>query len=254
MLSVKKSIPFKFEQTLRSMREALSFTSQHKLWHYYVPPALITLALWVGVFLLAWNLMGWLSEQIMEYTKLTERVPEQYHKLVYYTLHLGLKLALASLVAHFFSFWAQVFVSALSIFVSEKAYCILRNQPVESHFLVLKFFKEVLKNLRSYFLKQLPVNILLFALSLIFPPVVILSLLFNFYMTGNSLTDDFIYLNNKYKNTSADAKSIFSKTHRLTFGAMAYLLMLIPFVGLIIAPGFAGVSAAILNHKIETEA
>jgi len=243
----------KFSFALSSYKKAISFSSEHKLWGYYILPAILNMGIFTLIGWLAYNWTSGLEYQLGEW--LGKGTSDAWWRVA---LDYGLTILIYVLIAIvFLKLYKNIMLLLLSpalALLAEKTQDIL--QGGEKPFNMKQFINDVIRGI-SIALRNLVVEILilivLFALSFIpiFSPfTAVLMVLVECFYLGFSMID----YRNEYLNISAkDGRKIIKK-HKwfsIGIGMGVYLLMFVPIIGVLLGPLLSVVAAGLGIHELE---
>jgi CysZ protein len=232
--------------------QAFGFIQTHGLWKYIIVPALINLLLFIGASVLVWNYTGLLSNWLIDLTGV-DTVAGTTGSVLEWVV-----TALIKLISFFIYFklyrYAVLFLSAPALaLIAEKTQEILTgiSHPLQAGQLlkdVVRGLGITLKNL----IKELAFTLPLYLLSLVpllTPFTTLAILLIESYFVGFSMID----YRNEFRRLSARESNYIIKKHRgLAIGnGLAFnLLLLIPLLGVLLAPPLGAVAAGIAANQV----
>jgi CysZ protein len=230
--------------------KAWKFLGSNKLKHFFLYPVLVAL----GLFLVTSTLFTTASEELLnlgiDFFGLQEYKDSWLYTLAMWMMRLSFWMLFQS-VNRYLVF---IFMSPILAYISEKSNEILSNEkiPFNIHQLMSDILRGVVLALRNLSLELL-ITAVLWAISLIFPVVipitVVLIFMFQCYFYGFG----FIDYNLERKKFKRGASVRWMRQHfGLAFGIGAgfYLLFAIPYIGWILAPVLSCVAATLAFNKM----
>jgi CysZ protein len=234
-----------FMDGLRAYTRVAGTLTRHRLWHYQILPALVSLALSAalitGMFIVGGNIAGWVDAKVNLETAWLD-------KLVTYSV--GILTFLAMLVGFFF-LHKHIVIVALSPFLGRLAENIIRASEGEKPTPALTTVQSVRRaahiSIRSVIL-ELSVTAALIACGFLFPPLSLLTTPLALLMEARFVGGGLIDFPLEYRGYSVARSIEYSRSHRATatgIGAGYILLMLIPVIGWMFAPTFGTAAGTI---------
>ncbi|HQI45993.1 MAG TPA: EI24 domain-containing protein [Bacteroidales bacterium] len=245
-----------FSIGLNTYSDAHKLIVKHRLWNYVLLPGVINLLLIICIFILGYytgtystkKLIGWfgLSTHSSDFLNFLSTI-------ISFLIHILVYFFLFYLYFLLYKYVVLMIMSPLLSIISEKTDEMITGNKYKFDFKklvkdIIRGHKIVLRNL----LKELFFTFLFFFLSYI-PIIGIISpcILFviSIYYYGFSMID----YSNERMNLSVreSVKFVYNnKGFSIANGLVFYLLLLIPFVGLMIAPSYSVIAATIGVHKI----
>lgn len=235
-----------FMDGLRAYTRVAGTLTRHKLWHYQLLPAVVSLiissALIIAMFIAGGSIAGWVDARVNLDTVWLD-------KLVTYSA--GVLAIIAMLVAFFF-LHKHVVIVALSPFLGRLAENIIRASEGEEPSPTLSTIQSIRRaahiSIRSLFF-ELTITIALLATGFIFPPLSLITTPLAFLIEARFAGYGLIDFPLEYRGFTVARSIQYSKLHRAEatgIGAGYILLMLIPVVGWMLAPTF-GTTAGTLK-------
>jgi CysZ protein len=231
---------------------AFSFIQSNGLWRYIIIPALINLLLFIGASVFVWEYTGLLSEWLIDLTGIDSISGTTGNVLEW------IIAALVKIISFFIYFklyrYTILFLSApVLALLAEKTQEILTgvSHPFHTGQLLRDIMRGLgitLKNLIKELAFTLPLY-LLALIPLITPFSTLAILLIESYFVGFSMID----YRNEFRRLSAGESNRIIKQHRgLAIGnGLAFnLLLLIPVLGVLLAPPLGAVAAGIAANQV----
>ncbi|MFT6849590.1 MAG: CysZ protein [Sphingobacteriales bacterium] len=234
---------------------AFGFIKKHKLWGYVFVPGLINLLILAGVFLFAWEFSGWAVESLLAYFGYAASLEGSW----WITLSTWLVTFVIRtlLVVSYFAIYKNlilIIMSPIMAFLTEK--CLEKMGETVPDFDWISFLKNVLRGLRVALVNIVKEFILLILVGLlIWVPLIgflspILFFSISAYFYGYSMMD-YVHEVRGLSLKEGNREVWQQKGLSLTLGAGFYGILLIPFIGLLIAPSFGVVATVISMKKLD---
>lgn len=240
---------------INSYSKAIKFTSQHKLWGYYIIPAVINLII---VFVIGWLMYHYTSDLSLFLENLLGIGEKEgwWYDIINYGLSILLYLLILLVFLKIYKYIILTLLSPALSLLAEKTQVALTGVDSAPF-----SFKQLLKDvgrgisvaLRSLVLEIfLTISLLLLsAIPVLTPVTSILLILLECYFLGFSMID----FHHEYQRIPAKQSFKLIRKHKgLTIGngLGLYLIFLVPLVGITFGPMLSVVSAGIGLHKINT--
>lgn len=234
-----------FMDGLRAYTRVAGTLTRHRLWHYQILPAIVSLAisaaLITAMFIAGGNIAGWIDAKVNLETAWLD-------KLVTYSA--GILTFVAMLVGFFF-LHKHIVIVALSPFLGRLAENIIRASDGEKPTPALTTAQSIRRaahiSIRSVIL-ELSVTAALIACGFLFPPLSLLTTPLAFLMEAHFVGCGLIDFPLEYRGYTVAQSIQYSKSHRAVstgIGTGYIILMLIPVIGWMFAPTFGTVAGTI---------
>lgn len=240
-----------FSRGLAAFTGVLAFVSQHKMWKFFVVPALLTLLLFGGVFFGAWTLspklVGWLGD-VTNYEDMNFKGAGKLIQLINALLSVVLFILVLLPFYYLYKIIILTLLSPFLSYVSEKTEFYLTGNKYD--FSWNQMGKDVLRGLRltgRNLSREIPLTLLFIVLA--FVPIIgiispILIFINSAYFAGMGLMDPFF--ERRKKNVKETVVSIRQQRgYALACGAVFNLLIFIPIIGILTAPLIAVIGTTI---------
>jgi CysZ protein len=245
-----------FKLGVNTYSEAHHFIIEHKLWGYVLLPGIINMALLILVIFFGWHLASWITDKAFDYLGLNND-PEGFLKYFvvgfYYVLKFGLRIVFVLLYIMFYKYIILMLISPFLALLSEKTEKLIYGNQypfsfkqyirdlIRGNIIVLRnVMVELLWLIIFFFFSYIPV------LGLIGPAIlfIIACYFFGFFMID--------YCNERHKMTIRDSVHFVraNKGFAVANGIIFYLLLMIPLVGIMVAPSYSVVAATIGTERI----
>jgi len=231
------------------------FINKHKLWGYVILTAIVSLLLYISMAYVAWISSSALSNWVNQLLGIADW--SSYWALLKWTVVIIVKIFVFYLYFQFFKFFVLVICSPILAFTAERINQILYNPP-QAPFNWKLFFKNIWRtiniNLKNVFI-ELFLTTILFLLSFISfltPITGALIIIISSYFVGYGIFD----FRNEFRNlnVSESDKMVWRNKGLATgVGLIFNLLILIPFLGALIAPSMALVAGSLAVYEFEEE-
>jgi len=232
--------------------QALAFIQNNRLWSYIIIPAIINLLLFIGASILVWQYTGLLSGWLVNLTSIDSMSGDAGSILAWI---IGAIVKVLSFFIYIKLYrYAILLLSAPALaLLAEKTQELLTGVSYPFNFAQL--LKDVFRGLGitlKNLIKELAFTIPLYLLALIpiiTPFATVLILLIESYFVGFSMID----YRNEFRRLSARESSHIIKKHRgLAIGnGLAFnLLLLIPVMGVLLAPPLGAVAAGLAANQV----
>ncbi|NVO03358.1 MAG: EI24 domain-containing protein [Bacteroidetes bacterium] len=236
--------------------DAHRLIKKHRLWGYVLLPGVINIILFIFVFIAGWHYSDVITHWLFDILGL-DKEPTGFLKYLFIALHFVLGLIFKVL---FILFYLAIYRYIVLIILSPAL--ALLSERAEQAMFGTKYpfdFKQLLKDilrgaliaLRNVFVEFF-FMIIFFFVSYI--PIIgfispICLFLVSCYFYGFSMID---YSNERHRLRIGESVLFVRKSKGLAIanGMIFYLILLIPFVGLLFAPSYAVVAATIATEKI----
>lgn len=246
-----------FGEGVATYRDAHRLIVKHRLWFYVFTPGIINLALIILIISLAYFTGNILRNWLFEILGLNQQF-EGFVRYLIYMLHYFVKFAVYFLYFMAYNYTYKYIVlmimSPLLALLSEKTEELLTG--IKNKFSFMQLLKDIRRGIiiviRNLFI-ELGFSIVLFFLSYI--PILgyicpFITFHISMYFYGFSMID---YTNERHKLSIGESVS-FVRNHKgfaVANGMFFYLILMIPLVGLLVAPSYAVVAATIGVHKLK---
>ena len=245
----------KFGLAFKAYKKAVSFTSEHRLWGYYILPALINFTI---LFFIGWVAIAWLGDLEMI---LSDWIGigngESWWQIgLDYFLKILVYLLIAVIFLKLYKYVILILLSPALAFLAEKTQDILHGggKPFDFQQLVKDIMRGIGMALKNLIVESL-ILLVLFGLSFIAilsPITTVLIVLVECYFLGLSMMD----YRNEYKGLSGkESRKVARKHFGFTIGngMGVYLLMFVPVFGVLFAPLLAVVAAGLGTCQLEED-
>jgi len=244
---------------IKAYIEAHRFIKKHNLWKYVLLPGVFNALLFIASVWVGWSYSDDITSRMMSFFGIDspDGSDSSLISVVLNYLFLYLfKLMFLVLFLYVYKYIVLILMAPILAILSEKVDAIINGKTYP--FNMKQFIKDVVRGIiiamRNVGI-ELMLLIVLFFIGFIpligwFAPF--LMLIVQFYFYGFSMFD---YCNER-RNLSVSASSRFIYDHKwaaVTNGACFYLLLLIPFIGLLVAPTYAVTAATIVFSKLEAQ-
>lgn len=230
---------------------------KHKLWVYIIAPGIINIAVFVLSFIaissLSNEVVDWLLNSLSSFFDYPELLSETKGVLAFVII-VFIKIAFVFLYLSVYKYIILILMSPLLALLSERVETILtgNNYP----FNMFDFLHDVIRGI-ALALRNLLVEISLLILVFLIGFIPLLNLitpLITFYISsyyyGFSMLD---YSNERKRFTIKQSIHFIRMQRGVAFGngAVFYGLLLLPFIGWLIAPAYSVTAAAIAREKLK---
>jgi CysZ protein len=242
-----------FFLAIQYYREALIFISDKKLWRYMVLPAFFNVAAFTGVGILGWIYSGSLVDYLIQLAGFTEDAGF-WKTLTQFLLSVVIRGLVVLIYLKLYRYIVLIFFAPILAFISELIQ--ERANQVKRPFSMTQFVHDVLrgvgialKNLLIEFSLYLLILLLTFLIPIISPISPILIFMVGSYFYGFSMID---YRNEFYFLSAKESRRLIWEHRGLALGngLIFYMLILIPFLGVLIAPGISVVAAGLAMNEV----
>lgn len=236
-----------FMDGLRAYTRVAGTLTRHKLWHYQILPAIVSLvissALITAMFLAGGSIAAWVDAKVNLETAWLD-------KLVTYSAGI---LAFVAMLVGFFFLHKHIVIVALSPFLGRLAENIIRASDGEKPTPALTTAQSIRRaahiSIRSVIF-ELSVTAALIACGFIFPPLSLITTPLAFLIEARFVGYGLIDFPLEYRGYTVAQSIQYSKSHRAVstgIGAGYILLMLIPVIGWMFAPTFGTAAGTIVT-------
>lgn len=234
---------------------AFGFIRKHKLWAYVFVPGLINLLILLGVFLFAWEFSGWAVEELVSYFGYGDVIDGSWWVLA--STWIVTFIIRSLLLVSYFAIYKNlilIIMSPIMAFLTEK--CLEKMGESVPDFDWISFLKNVLRGIRVALVNIVKEFILLILVAmLIWIPIVgflspILFFSISAYFYGYSMMD-YVHEVRGLSLKEGNRQVWQQKWLSLTLGGGFYGILLIPFVGLLLAPSFGVVATVVSMKKLD---
>ncbi|MFT6814747.1 MAG: CysZ protein [Sphingobacteriales bacterium] len=237
-----------------SFFEAHRFIKKHNLWTFVLLPGIINLFIFLFVTVAAWQL----SDQFIQY--LTDTLMPNWESLnwlksaVIFVLHIAIRILFFTLYLFVYKQCVLVIMAPIMAYLTEivmekqgypvppfEVSTFLKNTWRGITIAIINLFKEFVLLLLLGFLVSVPI------LGLLVP---IIGFLVTAYFYGYSLMD----YRSEIQGLKRKESNLFVFKHKgiaVGIGGMFYLMLLIPFAGILLAPSYSIVAANISLDLVE---
>jgi CysZ protein len=250
----------KFSLGFDAYGDAHRFIVRHKLWGYVLFPGLINLALFIGTFLLGYYTGGLVVERIFEWLGISGE-SEGFVRILVSALHFFIRIAvyiaLFLLYLSTYKYIVLILMTPVLIVLSEKVYGIMTGR---SYKFVFKLVMLDIARGTGIILRNLCIELgfILIFFFLSFIPVIgficpFILFIISMYFLGFSMM---YYSQECYRLKIKQSVHFIRKNKGFAIanGFVFYLLLLIPLLGLMIAPSYAVVAATLGVDKLKQTA
>lgn len=239
---------------ISSYSKAIHFSKQHKLGSYYFYPAVFSVLIFCGLGIISYLYIGELTSYL---DKLLNKTPMEgiWYKIAQWIVNILIWVFALLVYLKVYRYLVLIFLSPFLGLIAGKVQDIIhqQNPPFDMQQLLKDTMRGIFLSLRNLVWELLFTSILMF-LSIIIPiiaPVtfIIIVMIESYYM-GFSMID----YHNEYKKLSAGESIRFVKKHRafaISNGLVFSLLLIIPIVGVLIAPILSVIAAGMGRQDIE---
>jgi len=247
-----------FSLGITTYSEAHRFIKKHKLWGYVVLPGILNIILLTIIIILGWNFAAQITDYIFDLLGLNKEITGFTKYLVIglsYVLKFGLRIIFIIVYFSIYQFIVLMIMSPILAFLSEKTEKLINGS--EYPFSMRQLIKDIIRGniivVRNIFVELFWIIIFFFVSYIpiigLLSPVVLFIIAGYFY--GFSMID---YCSERHKLSIHQSVHFVRKNKgfAISNGIIFYLLLLIPFVGVMIAPSYAVVAATIGTEKIRS--
>lgn len=241
---------------LRTYPRALRFSKEHRLWGFYVLPALLNILILGSIFWLEWHysdrLVEWLTARAQ-----WDMLPEWANEALSWLILLVVKILVIFLFFKLYSTLVLLFLSPVLGLIAEKVQTILLDQP-EPEFSFSLLLKNILRGLaltlRNVALELSLVLLLVllgFMLPFFSPFTTVTIILIESYFIGFGMID----LRNEFLGLSAkESRQLIWKHRGLAVGnGLGFLLcVFIPLLGVLFGPIVSVIAASLGIAKADS--
>jgi CysZ protein len=248
-----------FKLGVNTYGEAHHFIIKHKLWGYVLLPGIINIVLLLLVIFFGWHLASRITDYAFDYLGLNND-PEGFLKYLvvgfYYVLKFGLRVIFVLLYIMFYKYIVLMLISPFLAMLSEKTEKIIYGNQytfnfkqyikdlIRGNILVLRnVIAELLWLIVFFFFSYIPI------IGLIGPVIlfIIACYFFGFFMID--------YCSERHKMSIRESVHFVraNKGFAMANGIIFYLLLIIPVVGIMIAPSYSVVAATIGTERIRNK-
>lgn len=244
-----------FSASIKAYSQAFSFINQHKLWHYFLFPILVSLVLAVITFYIRSMVVEATQAWFLDFLGYESWWPF-LQKITGWAIHTTLFLASWYFYFKFQKYIVFIVLSPVLAYISEKVEEKIMGTTYP--FNLSQFIKDIIRGVRialGNIFKEVFVTLLLLLVTILIPllsPVTtVLSLLIAWYYYGYAFID---YTSERKKRSIKESNTFISQRKGLAIGnGMVFeLLFWIPILGFIFAPILA-VTAATISVAEEEE-
>ena len=245
-----------FKLGVNTYGEAHQFIIKHKLWIYVLLPGIINVALLILVIFFGWHLASRITDNAFDYLGLNSN-PEGFLKYLvaglYYVLKFGLRIFFVLLYIMFYKYIVLVLISPLLALLSEKTEKLIYGTQYSFSF--KQYIKDIFRG-NIIVLRNVMVEIIWFIVFFFFSYIPIIGLIgpvilfiIACYFFGFFMID---YCSERHKMSIRESVHFVraNKGFAMANGIIFYLLLMIPIVGIMIAPSYSVVAATIGTERI----
>jgi len=243
---------------IRSYTEAHNLIKTNKLWGYVLLPGLINLVLFVVTLKIGWNYSAMITGLLMDLMGIDAIVNEEWgfvKAIAHWFFLILFRLMFIVFYLFVYKYVVLIVMAPVMALLSEKVDEIITGNKYPFEF--KQFAHDVLRGIviamRNLFI-ELVIILILFLFSGIpilgwISPLLILAVECYFY--GFSMID---YSNERQKMTVKESTAFIYRHKGLALanGALFHLLLLVPVIGLLVAPSYGVVAAAISTNKVRS--
>ncbi len=239
--------------------EAHQLIIANKLWLYVIAPGIINCVIFVSMFFVIGNLSTEVVDWILQHISAATGNPEwliSAKGVVAFVIKVIIKIAFVLLYLSIYKYIILILMSPLLALLSERVESILTGNTYPFNWFY--FLHDIVRGI-ALALRNLVVELLLLCLVFIIGFIPVLNLITPFltfyissYYYGFSMLD---YSNERKRFTMKQSVYHISRNRGVAFGngAVFYLLLLLPFVGWLIAPALSVTAAAIADEKLRNQ-
>ncbi|MFH1319123.1 MAG: EI24 domain-containing protein [Bacteroidota bacterium] len=241
---------------LRSYQDAHALIKKNKLWSYVLLPGLINLVLFIITIWVGWKYSKLLTDWLLDVMGVDSIAVENWG-FIKTTIHIMFLIIFRLLFILFYLFIYKyvvlILMAPVLAILSERADEIISGNRYPFNF--RQFIKDVIRGI-ILATRNLCVELLLIVLLFFFAFIPVVGLIstplifiVECYFYGFSMID---YSNERQKLTVRESTAFIGR-HRgiaIANGAMFYLLLLVPVIGLMVAPSYGVVAAAIAADRV----
>lgn len=239
---------------IKSYNKALKFTNTHKLWGYYIIPALINLIIVFGIGWVVYNYRGDLSH-FLERMLGIDDYDGWWGNIIQYLLNIFIYLVIALVFFKIYKYIILTLLSPILSMLAEKTQVALTGQeapPFQFSRLLSDIGRGIRIALRNLVLEiGLTIGLLFLSLFPVFAPfTTILLIVLECYFLGFSMLD----YHYEFKQVSAKESMRLIRKHKglaIGNGFGLYLIFFIPIIGLMFGPLLSVVSAGLSIERLE---
>ncbi|HTF05925.1 MAG TPA: EI24 domain-containing protein [Bacteroidia bacterium] len=231
--------------------KAFKFIAKHSLWHYFIFPVLILAVLWVAGF---WSIMGlsdWIVESALDALGL-DATEEGWlgwvQAIVTFLVNIGLKIAFILFMNSYLKYIVLIVCSPILAILSERIDEIIsgRTYPFNFGQFIKDMMRGILVTLRNMMLETL---FILACFVIVWIPVVGLITIpilwfVSWYFMGFAMMD-YTYERQKFTINQGAQYTRRHKGIAIGNGFIFSMILLIPFIGICIAPILSVVAATL---------
>ncbi len=251
---------------ITAYRSALTFIAKNKLSYFYLAPLLIAILFWTTGFIGISYFTDWLNTLFNNWFGITLTDTSfdfirDYKDFISgagkILITIILKILMLYLVFRLNKYITLIIISPVLAYLSEKVEIILTG--VDHPFNFRQFLKDVLRgiliairNMIIEFSIIITLWVLTFFVPILLPVTTVLLIVVSAYFYGFSMMD---YTNERKKINLSDSVNFIRKHkgYAIGNGLVYHVVMLIPFVGIVVAPITAAVAATLGVLKIDDE-
>jgi CysZ protein len=237
---------------INAYSDAFIFIKKHRLWHFFIVPALFNLVAFIITSVLAWQFSGELLNFLREKIGLHDEV-QMFWRIIQFILALMIRIVIILLYFKFYRYLILILFAPILAYISERVQQILYNEHKKITF--SKFVKDAIRgmgiairNLLFEFGFTLIIFILGVIVTFLAPFVPLAIFLLESYFFGFAMID----YRNEYKEMNAKQSNDFIWSHKglaLSNGLIFNFLLLIPVFGVLFAPVLSLIAAALSVDK-----
>jgi CysZ protein len=245
-----------FKLGVNTYGEAHHFIIKHKLWGYVLLPGIISIVLLLLVIFFGWNLASRITDYAFDYFGLNDE-PEGFLKYLivgfYYILKFGLRVIFVLLYIMFYKYMVLVLISPFLALLSEKTEKLIYGTQYPFSF--KQYIKDIFRG-NIIVLRNVIVELLWFIVFFFFSYLPIIGLIgpvilfiIACYFFGFFMID---YCSERHKMTIRESVHFvrINKGFAIANGIIFYLLLMIPVLGIMVAPSYSVVAATIGTERI----
>lgn len=242
----------------RTYMDAHVLIREHKLWGFVVIPGIVNLMLFTVTIAIGWEYSDRITEIILEAIGWGDKDDSDLgvlNTIIQWFFMILFRLIFIIFYLSLYKYIVLIIMSPVLAILSDKANEILSGE--KSVFNLKQFITDVVRGITIAIRNLFTELIILFLLFIFFTaiPVIgwispILMFTVEFFFYGFSMID----YTNERKKLSVKQSSSYIYKHKgvaIANGAMFYLMLMVPVVGLMVAPAYGVVAAAIAAHEID---
>ena len=246
---------YEFILAIRCYSRAIAFIRSNRLWYLLIIPALLNLLVLIFVIYVFWQYSGTLIDYCL--TELGIQLEGGWLMAIQFLIAFVIRVIVLMLYMKLFRYIVLIFYAPMLAFISDKVQDIITNNP--KPFNVVQFTKDIYRGMtiaiRNLVL-ELAVTLLILVVSFALPFLAILAPILIFivesYFYGFAMID---YRNEYYMISANESRRIINLHRGLAIGngMLFNMMLLIPFIGVMIAPVLAVVAGGLAINEVEND-